>query len=91
MNTATSSETGVIVIGGGIAGASAAFEIARTSNVVLLEREAHCGYHTTGRSAASFTENYGNGVIRRLVLASRSFLSDPPRDLPTTSCSGPAA
>jgi D-arginine dehydrogenase len=72
------SETGVIVIGGGIAGAGAAFEISRSAPVVLLERESQCGYHTTGRSAASFTENYGNGVIRRLVLASRPFLTEPP-------------
>src|SRR4051794_2082386 len=71
-------ETGVIVIGGGIAGASAAFEIARSVPVVVLEQENFCGYHTTGRSAASFTENYGNGVIRRLVLASRAFLMEPP-------------
>lgn len=71
-------ETGVIVIGGGIAGAGAAYEISRFARVVLLERESVCGYHTTGRSAASFTENYGNGVIRRLVLASRAFLAEPP-------------
>lgn len=76
MSAAT--ETAVIVIGGGIAGAGAAFEIARSTSVVLLEREPQCGYHTTGRSAASFTENYGNGVIRRLVLASRAFLTEPP-------------
>ena len=71
-------ETGVIVIGGGIAGAGAAFEISRSAPVVLLERESFCGYHTTGRSAASFTENYGNGIVRRLVLASRPFLAEPP-------------
>ncbi|TRC93250.1 FAD-binding oxidoreductase [Mesorhizobium sp. WSM4303] len=73
-----SEQTDAIVIGGGMAGAGAAFEISRTAKVVLLERENHCGYHTTGRSAASFTENYGNGVIRRIVLASRSFLAEPP-------------
>lgn len=71
-------ETDVIVIGGGIAGAGAAFEISRSAKVVLAERESHCGYHSTGRSAASFTENYGNGVIRRIVLASRAFLTGPP-------------
>ncbi|RUX78887.1 FAD-dependent oxidoreductase, partial [Mesorhizobium sp. M7A.F.Ca.CA.004.08.2.1] len=71
-------ETDVIIIGGGMAGAGAAFEISHSAKVVLLERESHCGYHTTGRSAASFTENYGNGVIRRIVLASRSFLTEPP-------------
>src|SRR5689334_7451577 len=71
-------ETGVIIVGGGIAGAGAAFEISRSCRVVLLERESHCGYHATGRSAASFTENYGNGIIRRIVLASRDFLTGPP-------------
>lgn len=71
-------EAGVIIIGGGIAGAGAAFEIARSMPVILLERESQCGYHTTGRSAASFTENYGTDIIRRLVLASRSFMSAPP-------------
>ncbi|MEZ2330183.1 NAD(P)/FAD-dependent oxidoreductase [Mesorhizobium sp. RCC_202] len=73
-----SEQTDVIVIGGGMAGAGAAYEISRSSKVVLLEKESHCGYHTTGRSAASFTENYGNGVIRRIVLASRAFLTEPP-------------
>jgi D-arginine dehydrogenase len=46
--------------------------------VIVLEREPHCGYHSTGRSAASFTENYGGPVIRRLAIASREFLRDPP-------------
>jgi D-arginine dehydrogenase len=46
--------------------------------VIVLEREPHCGYHSTGRSAASFTENYGGSVIRRLAIASRGFLQDPP-------------
>lgn len=44
----------------------------------MLERESRCGYHSTGRSAASFTENYGGGVIRRLAIASRAFLERPP-------------
>jgi D-arginine dehydrogenase len=68
----------VIVVGGGIAGAGAAYEIAALGSVILLERESRCGYHSTGRSAASFTENYGNSVVRRLVIASRSFLESPP-------------
>ncbi|HWS65653.1 MAG TPA: FAD-binding oxidoreductase [Steroidobacteraceae bacterium] len=68
----------VIIVGGGIAGAGAAYEIAAFASVVLLERETRCGYHSTGRSAASFTENYGNAVVRRLAIASRAFLDDPP-------------
>ena len=68
----------VVVIGGGMAGASAAYEIAARYRVVLLEREEFCGYHSTGRSAASFTENYGTSVIRRLARASRAFFERPP-------------
>jgi D-arginine dehydrogenase len=68
----------VIIVGGGIAGAGAAYEMAAFAAVVLIERESHCGYHSTGRSAASFTENYGNAVVRRLAIASRAFLDIPP-------------
>jgi D-arginine dehydrogenase len=70
--------TDVLVIGGGIAGAGAAYELSAFAAVTVLEREAQCGYHSTGRSAASFTENYGNAVVRRLALASRAFLETPP-------------
>jgi D-arginine dehydrogenase len=67
-----------IVIGAGIAGASAAFELSKQGRVVLLEREDQPGYHTTGRSAALFTESYGNATIRALTRASRAFLERPP-------------
>ena len=50
----------VIVIGAGIAGASVAAHLAEARRVVLLEREDRAGYHSTGRSAALFTEIYGN-------------------------------
>jgi D-arginine dehydrogenase len=46
--------------------------------VIVLEREPQCGYHSTGRSAASYTENYGGAIIRRLAIASRPFLEQPP-------------
>jgi D-arginine dehydrogenase len=68
----------VIVIGAGIAGASAACEIAASRRVLLLERESQPGYHTTGRSAALFTETYGNAVMRALTRASKAFLTAPP-------------
>ena len=67
-----------LVIGGGIAGASAAFELANHGRVVLAERETTLGYHTTGRSAAMFLENYGEAPVRALAGASREFLSNPP-------------
>ena len=68
----------VLVVGAGIAGASAAYELAASGRVLLLEREDAPGYHTTGRSAALYTENYGNAVIRALTLASRRFFYEPP-------------
>jgi D-arginine dehydrogenase len=63
----------VIVVGAGIAGAAAAAHLARERKVVLLERESQPGYHSTGRSAALFTETYGNRAIRILTSASRAF------------------
>ncbi len=68
----------VAVIGAGIAGAAAAYELAATHRVVLLEREDQPGYHTTGRSAALYTETYGAPIIRALTRASRPFLAAPP-------------
>src|SRR5208337_4469762 len=72
------------VVGAGIAGASAAYELALHGGVVLLEREPVPGYHTTGRSAAMFTEHYGNSIIRRLTVASRSFFENPPEGFTAT-------
>jgi len=72
--------TDVLIVGGGIAGAGAAYEVAAFASVIVLERESQCGYHSTGRSAASFTENYGGDVVRRLAIASRTFLETPPAD-----------
>lgn len=67
-----------IVIGGGIAGASAAWHLAHDSRVTVLERESQPGYHTTGRSAALFAESYGTAQVRALTLASREFFEHPP-------------
>ena len=66
-----------LVVGAGMAGASAAASLAEHGRVVLLEREAHPGYHSTGRSAAVFSEIYGNATIRALTRASRDFLFTP--------------
>lgn len=69
----------VAVTGAGIAGASVAAALSEAgATVVVLEAEAGPGHHTTGRSAAVFSENYGNDVVRRLTVASRAFLTRPP-------------
>jgi len=56
-----------------MAGAAAAAHLAAERRVVLLEREGQPGYHSTGRSAALFTETYGNRAIRVLTGAGRQF------------------
>jgi D-arginine dehydrogenase len=76
---AESEKADLIILGAGIAGASAAYELAPTHRVLLLEREAQPGMHATGRSAAIFSEIYGNAVIRGLSRATRDFLFTPPQ------------
>ena len=61
----------VVVIGGGIAGVSAAAKLAPDARVTLLEREPALGYHSSGRSAAMFEENYGTPTTCDLNRASR--------------------
>lgn len=66
----------VLVIGGGIAGVSAAAELSRDARVVLVEKEPHLGYHATGRSAAILAQNYGETVVQALTYASEAHFVD---------------
>ncbi len=61
----------VIVIGGGIAGLSVAACLQQWARVTVIEREPQLGYHASGRSAALFSETYGNALVRALSVASR--------------------
>lgn len=56
----------IVVIGGGIAGISAAAALSEFASVTVLEQESQLGYHATGRSAAVFILNYGNATLRQL-------------------------
>ncbi|MEH1102466.1 NAD(P)/FAD-dependent oxidoreductase [Micromonospora sp. CPCC 205561] len=67
-----------LVIGGGIAGASAGHQLGAYGSVVLAEMEGVPGQHSTGRSAAVFSEYYGGPAVRALTRASRAFLNTPP-------------
>jgi D-arginine dehydrogenase len=67
-----------IAIGGGIAGVSVAYELVPHGSVIVLEQESATGYHSTGRSAAVMSENYGPRLWSRLVTATRGFLENPP-------------
>ena len=71
-------EFDIIVVGAGIAGASAAYELSQTRRVLIVEAEDHPGVHATGRSAALFSEIYGCPEVRALSRASRSFFESPP-------------
>lgn len=63
-------KTDILIIGGGIAGLSAASTLAPHATVTLLETEDTLGYHASGRSAAMFLKDYGNDVVRALNYAS---------------------
>ncbi|GAB7067057.1 FAD-binding oxidoreductase [Mycobacterium hodleri] len=76
--SSTDTHADVLVVGGGIAGLSAAYELSRTLRVTVLEMEPTLAYHTTGRSAATFLETYGGQQIRALTTGSRAFFADPP-------------
>lgn len=67
-----------LVIGAGISGAAAAYELAASGSVALIEAEAMPGYHSTGRSAALYTRNYGVPVVQRINAASHDFFMRPP-------------
>jgi D-arginine dehydrogenase len=69
----------VVVIGAGIAGTSVAYFMSGHAKVLVLERESQAGVHSTGRSAALFSETYGSPQVRTLTRASRRFFEQPPR------------
>jgi D-arginine dehydrogenase len=70
----------VVIIGGGIAGASVAYFLADRgiTDLVILERESQPGYHSTGRSAATLVEFDPNPTVQRLKAIGGSFLRNPP-------------
>ncbi len=68
----------IAVIGAGMAGATAAAFLSTDRRVALIEAEEVAGYHTTGRSAAIWIQNYGPPDVRALTRLSRSFYQAPP-------------
>ncbi len=63
-----------LIIGGGIAGISAAARLSHMGSVLLLEGEDHLAHHASGRSAAMFEPNYGLLPVIALSLASEDHL-----------------
>ena len=68
----------ILVIGGGIAGLSAASALSGHARVVVVEAEDQVGYHSSGRSATMVHYALGDRLVRALTLASRPFFDDPP-------------
>src|SRR5436305_1486721 len=68
------SDFDVIIVGGGIAGASLGAEIADKRRTLIVEAEDRCGYHTTGRSAAFWLAHYGGPEVMPLTLESGPLL-----------------
>ncbi len=66
----------IVIIGGGIAGASLGAEVAGARRTLIIEGEVHCGVHSTGRSAAFWLESYGGPKVAELTAASRAALAD---------------
>ena len=72
------SSSDILVIGGGIAGLSAAADLANHAKVTVLEAEDAVGYHSSGRSATMLHYALGDPLVRALTLASRRFFESPP-------------
>lgn len=74
-----------IVIGAGIAGATVAAHLSADRRVALIEAEEAAGYHSTGRSAAIWIQNYGPPDVRTLTGLSRQFFEHPPEGFTDSS------
>jgi D-arginine dehydrogenase len=68
------SKVELLIVGGGIAGASLAAAVGGRRRTLLIEAEAQPGYHSTGRSAAFWHEGYGGPLVAPLSRASRPLL-----------------
>lgn len=67
-----------LVIGGGIAGLSAAARLVRHGRVLVIEAEDALGYHSSGRSVSFSHYGIGNEAVRALTAHSRAFFELPP-------------
>lgn len=67
-----------LIIGGGIAGVSAAARLSELGSVILLEAEEALAHHASGRSAAMFEPRYGAPPVVALSLASEAYFRSMP-------------
>ncbi len=70
-----------LIIGGGIAGISAAARLSALGSVIVLEGEDHLAHHASGRSAAMYEPHYGAPPVVGLSLASGDYFRAQPNVL----------
>ena len=67
----------VVIVGAGIAGLAAAWQLARRGrSVCLVEREPLCAVHASGNNAAIFRSFDADSVTPRLALRSRELMNE---------------
>ncbi len=71
-------DTDFLIIGGGIAGISAAARLSPLGSVLLLEAEDALAHHASGRSAALFEPRYGAPAVVGLSMASEQYFNAAP-------------
>lgn len=67
-----------LIIGGGIAGVSAAARLSELGVVIVLETEPALAHHASGRSAALYEPHYGAAPVVGLSLASEAYFRSQP-------------
>ncbi|MBV9929689.1 MAG: FAD-binding oxidoreductase [Alphaproteobacteria bacterium] len=77
-------EADFLIVGGGVAGLSAAARLARHGRVVVLEGEEALGYHSSGRSVSFSHFGIGNAAVRGMTAWSRPFFETPPEGFSET-------
>jgi D-arginine dehydrogenase len=76
-----------LVVGGGIAGLSAAWRLARHGRVAVIEAEEALGYHSSGRSVSFSHYGIGDSAVRGLTAWSRPFFETQPEGFCETAIS----
>ncbi len=71
-------EVDVLIVGAGAVGASLAYRLALHKRVAMIEREEQPAYHSTGRSAAHYTDVIGGMIVQALSEETRRFIDNPP-------------
>jgi glycine/D-amino acid oxidase-like deaminating enzyme len=62
-----------LIIGGGVAGVSAAARLSALGSVIVLEAEDALAHHASGRSAALYEPRYGAPAVVGLSMASGDY------------------